>query len=346
MADPNPALLSRTARTLRGRFETLRPFGPISAILAESPLGYGHPRTGPGNAPEIPFETHKRCKPKYLGGSVVFCGGESTASKELWLCCELADGARLVEVCKAANPFVPLVRRTHDLPADCGTTDELHRWVWTVFALAEAGVPYSLLSLEHKGPFRFSEIGGFTSPEATLAHVEKNPTDTHPIMQLIRSQEFSPVRYWQLADLIEASIMVMDLVEAAIPSVVADEAATPKPLGEEEILAAAAEGARKAIAESKKDRQPRGESTCERLRDLHVNIDPDFAETASEPKLGKRIDRSPGTFPDSHYWVTVLQPKRRQVRAEIREAKRRARKAQRWGHFDSVGRRDEDAEAH
>jgi hypothetical protein len=117
----------------------------------------------------------------------------------------------------------------------------------------------------------------------------------------------------------------------------------------EEIRAAVADEVRKAFAEaaaSKKDRKPRGETTCERMRDLHLNIDPEFAETASEPKLGKRIGRSPGTFPDSHYWTTVLQPKRRQVRAEIQEAKRKAREAQRWGHFDSVGRRDEDSEAH
>lgn len=116
----------------------------------------------------------------------------------------------------------------------------------------------------------------------------------------------------------------------------------------EEIRAAVADEVRKALAEAvapKKDRKPRGETTCERLRDLHVNIDPDFAETAPEPKLGKRIERSPGSFPYSHYWVTVLRPKRQKVRAEILEAKRKAREAQRWGHFDSVGRHDDDVQA-
>jgi hypothetical protein len=346
MAAPNPALLARTARTLRERFESLRPVGAISAILAESPVGYSPPQTGPGSMPKIPFHTSTRCEPILFSHSAVFGGGRVVAAKDLWLCCEYPEGHRLLEICKAATPFVPLIRRTHDLPPDCGTTDVFCRWIWTVFSLAEAGVPYSLLALEHKGPFRFSEKAGFITPEATLAYANGNPNDDHPIAPLIRSQEFTPVRYWQLADLIEASIMVMDLVETAIPLAVAGEAAAPKPLGEEEIRAAAAEGVKKALVESKKQPKPRGDSTCELLRDLHQNIDPDFAETASEPKLGERIDRSPGSFPDSHYWRTVLQPKRRQVRAERQEAKRKVREAQRWGHFDSVGRRDEDSEAH
>ena len=109
----------------------------------------------------------------------------------------------------------------------------------------------------------------------------------------------------------------------------------------EEIRAAVADEVRKAFAEataSKKDRKPRGETTCERLRDLHVNIDPEFAETASERKLGERIERSPGTFPDSHYWRTVLRTAREKARLE----KKKVRRAQKWGHFDSVGRCDED----
>jgi hypothetical protein len=113
----------------------------------------------------------------------------------------------------------------------------------------------------------------------------------------------------------------------------------------EEIRAAVADEVRKAFAEvaaSKKDRKPRGDSTDERLRDLHTNIDPEFALLASERKVGERIDRSPGTFPDSHYWRTVLKPAREEARLE----RKKVRGAQRWGHFDSVGRRDEDPEAH
>lgn len=225
MADPNPALLARTARTLRERFEALRPIAPISAILAESPLGHSHARTGPGNMPEIPFETHKRCKPRWCGGSMVICDGQSTNSKELWVCCDAREWERISEICKAANPFVPLIRRTHGLPPDCGTTDPLNRWIWTVFSLAEVRVPYSLLALENGGAFRFSESGGFISPEATLESVNENPTDF--AAAILSAQTWSPVRYRQLADLIEASIMVMDLVEVAI--VDGQTAASPQP---------------------------------------------------------------------------------------------------------------------
>lgn len=117
----------------------------------------------------------------------------------------------------------------------------------------------------------------------------------------------------------------------------------------EEIRTTIAEEVRKAFAEdaeSKKDRKPRGESTCERLRDLHENIDTDFAETASERRVAGRIERSAGTFPFSHYWRTVLQPKRAKVRAEIREAKRKQREAHRYGDFNSVGRPDGGLEDH
>ena len=119
-----------------------------------------------------------------------------------------------------------------------------------------------------------------------------------------------------------------------------------RPANPEEIRAAVADAVKATLAESKKDQKPRGETTCERFRDLHVNVDPEFAETAPERLLGERIERKPGTFPYSHYWRTVLRPRRAKVRAEIREAKRKLREARRYGHFDSVGRANEDSEAH
>ena len=109
-----------------------------------------------------------------------------------------------------------------------------------------------------------------------------------------------------------------------------------------EDIRAVADAVKAALAEAKKDRKPRGETTCERLRDLHVNLDPDFAETAPERQLAKRIDRSTGTFPDSHYWRTVLKP----AREKARVAKAKILWAQKWGHFDSVGRSDEGSKDH
>ena len=117
-------------------------------------------------------------------------------------------------------------------------------------------------------------------------------------------------------------------------------------LSSEEICAAvqdaAAEGVKKGLAESKKDRKPRGDSTCDRLRDLHLNIDPEFAENAPLRKLAKRIERSTGALDGSHYYQTKLKP----IRAENRARKRKVNGAQKWGDFNSIGRLDEADEDH
>jgi len=118
-----------------------------------------------------------------------------------------------------------------------------------------------------------------------------------------------------------------------------------RPLSEEEIRAAVADEVRKAIAEdaaSKKERKPRGESTCDRLRDLHKNIDPEFAETAPVRKLADRIDRSTGAIHESAYYQTKLKPERE----KITERKRKLKAAQKWGDFNSIGRLDDAAEDH
>ena len=113
----------------------------------------------------------------------------------------------------------------------------------------------------------------------------------------------------------------------------------------EEIRAAVADQVRKAFAEAvapPKDRKPRGDSTCERLRDLHLNVDPEFAETATLRKLAKRIDRSTGGIDASPYYQTKLKP----IRAEIKAREKRAKGAQKWGDFNSIGRSDEADKGH
>jgi hypothetical protein len=109
----------------------------------------------------------------------------------------------------------------------------------------------------------------------------------------------------------------------------------------EEIRAAVADEVRKAIAEAvapPKDRKPRGDSTCERLRDLHLNVDPEFAETATLRKLAKRIGRSTGAIDGSPYYKTKLKG----IRAVINARKKEAKRAQKWGDFNSIGRSDEE----
>ncbi len=113
----------------------------------------------------------------------------------------------------------------------------------------------------------------------------------------------------------------------------------------EVIRATIREEVRQAFAEaaaSKKDRKPRGDSTCERLRDLHLNVDPEFAETASLRKLARRIERSTGAIDDSPYYQTKLKP----IRAEIMARKKEVKAAQKWGDFNSIGRPDEVDKGH
>ena len=85
----------------------------------------------------------------------------------------------------------------------------------------------------------------------------------------------------------------------------------------------------------KRRRKPRGPTVCERLQALHAK-DPAFAETASVRKLAKEIGRAPASLDGSHYYQTKLKP----IREEIAARKKAAKAAQKWGHFDSVGRRD------
>lgn len=138
---------------------------------------------------------------------------------------------------------------------------------------------------------------------------------------------------------------LVDTVAAEVLKTLAGSLTSETAEFKEEIRSAIADEVRKAFAEaaeSKKDRKPRGDSTCERLRDLHKNIDPEFAETASLRKLAKRIDRSTGAIDGSTYYQTKLKP----VRTEIAARKKEAKRAQKWGDFNSLGRLDEADEDH
>lgn len=334
--------LSRTARTLRDRFEALRPVGPVPAVMAESPPGEPYPYRGEG-AQRLPvFESHDFRKPHWSGGAMVFRDGSHVANRHIWLAGGRAAADRLLLVCHDANGFVPMLRRGFELPSDCGVGDAKQRWLWTVFELAERGVPGSLLSLV-KPVFLCDPEGIVHASEDDIRWAKEHPGESKPFSEFFKG-DFGPARHWQLADVIEASVMVMDLVELTIGTGTAVEPPAPAytTSGADVIQAVIFEGLKSALADSKKPGNHRGKSTCELLKDLHVNVDPEFAETAPETALGERIRRSPGTFPDSHYWRTVLQPRRQEVRAE----KKKIRRAQKWGHFDSIGRGDDALEPH
>ena len=165
--------------------------------------------------------------------------------------------------------------------------------------------------------------------ETQLGEIQTNGPPAEPFAAALLCRDYSPVRYWELKDFVEASLWALDLVAVALPAVIERERARG---------AGPPEADRPGEPE---EATPRGETTCERLRRLHKE-DPDFAEEAPLRLLADKIDRSKGAIDESHYYQTVLKPKRAVLRAD----KNRVKKAQKWGHFDSVGRRDEDREAH
>ena len=210
-------LLSRTALTLRGRFEALRPRGPIPALMAETPRGHPLPSSD-GQPPALPI-----CDPvgmpdaRWIGGGLVGPEAAATVAREVWLAGDPDAGWAFLRVCRDANGFVQFLRHHCGLPEECGTRDEQSRWIWTVFEAAEREIPFTLLRLDGGGVFR-SNSGGYRAPEEQIAEAAKLPDSPGDFVLSLLRQEFDPTRYWQLADLIEASITLMDVIEVAISS--------------------------------------------------------------------------------------------------------------------------------
>lgn len=222
----NVPLLLRTAQTLRERFAALRELGPVVAVLEEEPRD-GTPREGSkalqSHADKLPFAELAGLTLRRWLGSVVEREGRIAAVRSVWIGVENSAAPRILRLCREANGFVPFVRRTYGLPESCGTGNAQARWIWTVFELAEIRPPFTVLSLGGSGEvFQCSE-NGTTVAESFVAAAADSPDDRNPFFELARHQTFLPQRYWQLDDLIEASIAVMDLVEVAIPSLAEDE---------------------------------------------------------------------------------------------------------------------------
>jgi len=224
----NVPLLLRTAQTLRDRFAALRDLGPLAAVMEESPRDGLPARDGKAAAmpPEkLPFRVGTGTALSWRGGAVVTRAGQMAATRGLWLGGAEAAVSRLRRVCRDANGFVPFVRKAYGLSADCGTDSPNLRWIWTVFELAEIRPSFTVLALDGLGEvFRCSE-SGCTASEGVISEAESMASDQDPFLQLVRREKFHPQRYWQLDDLVEASISVMDLIEVAVPSLAGDSAA-------------------------------------------------------------------------------------------------------------------------
>lgn len=397
------ALLARSLQTMRGRFESLRAGGPIPALMAEAPPG--HEVAGKGKTP--PGFSFGGRKPAMTRASTFLRDGQPTLFRWVWLMGEPAAVDKLNRACVDAAGFAPAIRAHSGLPRDSGAPKPEDQWTWTVFELAERGIPFSPLHLVNRAVVVATEAAPYMkAPQALVAHAKASPGHDGPD-PMLSALEFGPTRYWELADLVEASLMALDLFEVAVstphgPTEAAKSlipsssqpATTPPPRpftggaawevgqralaavrileelsgsptdqrsGEapsktpaqppasvDEIKAAARDGAeegtKKALAESKTGPKPRGKTTCERLEDLHVNVDSHFAISSTIRELSERIQKSEATINDSHYYQTKLREPRREYRLMEQARKRAEREARRWGNFDSVSRRDEASE--
>lgn len=324
----DPTLLLRTVDSLRSNFESLRRFDPIPALMAESPPGRGKEFAVSRGRPSPPVHPWNEAAVRWLGASTVLEGNKSIASRDLWVAAPDRAAKRLVLASEAAAGFAIVLRETVGIPKYSRASSPRDQWFWTVFEVAAAEPPYSVLRLKDGGVFRMAEGGIVRSLESHLEDTRTNGPPAESFAAALLCRDYSPVRYWELKDFVEASLWALDLVTIALPAAIDRERsrnggpANDRP-GEPE------------------GPSPRGETTCERLRRLHKE-DPDFAESEPIRELAEKIGRSTGTIHESHYYQTVLKPKR----AEINARKKALKKAQKWGHFDSVGRTDEGFKDH
>jgi hypothetical protein len=77
--------------------------------------------------------------------------------------------------------------------------------------------------------------------ETQLGEIQTNGPPADPFAAALLCREYSPVRYWELKDFVEASLWALDLVSMALPAVIERERArgagetakTPPPAGED-----------------------------------------------------------------------------------------------------------------
>lgn len=330
---PDPALLERTLASIRSNFESLRRFDPVPALMAESPPGrpkeFGSDNGRP-IPPVFPWDSAKD-RLRWLGASLILEGITPIAGRNLWAIGPRSATERLNLAAEAAAGFAAVLRESVGLPKKSGASGPRDQWFWSVFEVAEKAPPYSLLRLKGGGVFRLSDGGGCRAYESQLAWVEANGLPPDPVAAAVLSEDFLPVRYWEVKDFTEASLWALDLVATALPAVIERERSSGGSPAEER------------PGEPVHTPTPPRESTEDRLRALYAD-QPDFVLEAPEKVLARSIERKPGAFTNCDYFQTVLRPLRAKRRAEIREGKRRLREAQRWGHFDSAAGRDDDSE--
>ncbi len=331
---PDPALLDRTLASIRSNFESLRRFDPIPALMAESPPDRPTEFVTKKGSPVPPVSPWDHASVRWLGGSTISEGGARTGGRDLWVAGPRSATERLNLAAEAAAGFALLLRESVGLPKHSRARNPRDQWFWTVFEVAGTEPSYSLLRLKGGDVFRMAEGGTIRAFESQLEEIDKHGPPTDPFIAAIFCRDYSPVRYWELKDFVEASLWALDLVAVALPAVIERERGPDKaPAGDRP-------------GEPVEGSKPRGPTTDQRLQALYMDPEKrDFVLEASEKDLAKEIGRSgPGAFTNCDFFQKTLRPLRAERRAENQEARRRRKATQKWGHFDSTAGPDVDAD--
>jgi len=188
------ALTKQSIQRLCERLEAFRQGGPIPALMAEYPAGTPEENHCPlklsGFTDDMKVSTSLRTLP--AGARLV---------RRLWLDAKSAPKGEFLNFCQDASRVVLPTLHAAGYQVGAGTTEDVPRWLWAVFEMAEHSLPGTVLRLVKDTVWRVG-ANGVTVNEGMLA----NPG---PFVGLAATA--GDTRYWKLTNVVEASLAVLDI---------------------------------------------------------------------------------------------------------------------------------------
>ena len=193
------ALTKQSIQRLCERLEAFRLKGPIPALMAEYPAG-------------TPEDEHRPLD-SFVGTAVSNGLGELRDGQQFVRSVWLAGDCALVEefriFCGQAEQVVMKLLHSAGYEVGLHAPNSQARWQWAIFELSETQVKGSSLQLVDGDIFR--RVGpSITKVGERMLWYAKRRAKKSPFDPLIASA--GNTRYWELADVVEASRAVLDIV--------------------------------------------------------------------------------------------------------------------------------------
>ena len=219
----SPQLTARSLATLRGRFEALRGFGPIPVLMAEVPANYDPGFRLCGGFPVPPVRHLYRHEPRYLAGGVVLTADRQgdpllAPVRHLWVACSPRVLERLRQAFEAAAGFARAARTAASIAVESGAGSASEEWLWALFEVAAKNLPFSPLRLRGGHVTVASGVTHFPAHQVAAARARPDRQDL--LAKMVRACDPAPTLYWEVGDVVEASLMLLDLTEEAPPAVI------------------------------------------------------------------------------------------------------------------------------